>query len=222
MFICSKCNMKLKSKQALILHEKSCNGIGECLTCGQPLKSGKQKYCTTSCFINRDQNRELTTYQFDDTNLIFKLMKINNPIKGTKYSLCGYCYSRIKKGKSFCDLQCTSLQKSSVLINRWFKGELTGTIKSGYSGFIKTYLRIKYSNKCSRCGWGEKNIHTNSIPLEVEHIDGNAYNNFPNNVTLICPNCQSLTKTYRGANIDNGRRTYLKKYYIKDSRGKTI
>ena len=26
---------------------------------------------------------------------------------------------------------------------------------------IKTYLLKKYNNKCSKCGWGEKNIYTN-------------------------------------------------------------
>ena len=42
---------------------------------------------------------------------------------------------------------------------------------------IKTYLFRKYKGKCVRCGWGEKNVYTNSIPLEVEHIDGNYKNN---------------------------------------------
>ena len=74
-----------------------------------------------------------------------------------------------------------------------------------FSGLIE-----KYNNKCSICGWCEENTYTKSIPLEVEHIDGNPYNNSPENVTLICPNCHSLTKTYKGANKGNGRRYYRK------------
>ena len=68
----------------------------------------------------------------------------------------------------------------------------------------------KYDNKCSECGWGEINQHTGTIPLELEHIDGNPYNNSPDNVTLLCPNCHSLTSTYKGANKGHGRkRTWI-------------
>ena len=72
----------------------------------------------------------------------------------------------------------------------------------------------KYNNKCSRCGWGEINPYTNNIPLEVEHIDGNFMNNNEENLTLLCPNCHSLTSTYKGANAEKGRQA-RHKYYNK-------
>jgi 5-methylcytosine-specific restriction endonuclease McrA len=56
-----------------------------------------------------------------------------------------------------------------------------------------------------RCGWDEINKYTNKIPLEVEHIDGNWKNNKEENLELICPNCHSLTKTYKGGNRGKGR-----------------
>lgn len=40
-----------------------------------------------------------------------------------------------------------------------------------------------------------------SIPLELEHKDGNPSNNMLDNLTLLCPNCHALTSTYRGKNI---------------------
>ena len=49
-------------------------------------------------------------------------------------------------------------------------------------------------------------IFTNVIPLEIEHIDGNYLNNRESNLTLLCPNCHSLTATYKGANQGNGRK----------------
>ena len=61
------------------------------------------------------------------------------------------------------------------------------------------------SNKCCKCGWHEINPYTNTIPLEIDHIDGNAENNSEDNLQLICPNCHSLTSTYRGANRGHGR-----------------
>lgn len=48
--------------------------------------------------------------------------------------------------------------------------------------------------------------YTGTLPLEVEHIDGDATNNSEENLTLLCPNCHSLTRTYRGANKGNGNR----------------
>ena len=36
--------------------------------------------------------------------------------------------------------------------------------------------------------------------LQVDHIDGNPDNNKGNNLRLLCPNCHSLTPTYKGGN----------------------
>ena len=51
------------------------------------------------------------------------------------------------------------------------------------------------------------NPYTGKIPLEVDHIDGDYTNNNENNLTLLCPNCHSLTPTYKGANSGRGRKT---------------
>ena len=67
-------------------------------------------------------------------------------------------------------------------------------------------MREKFGNKCSRCGWCEVNPITNKVPLEVEHVDGNYLNNSEDNLDLICPNCHSLTPTYRALNMGNGRK----------------
>lgn len=57
-----------------------------------------------------------------------------------------------------------------------------------------------------KSGWGEVNPYTQTIPLEVEHIDGNYQNNTEDNLTILCPNCHSLTPTYKGANKGHGRK----------------
>lgn len=122
----------------------------------------------------------------------------------------------------YCSNICKSKYYRDILIKKWLNNKLDGSKKSGAAGYVKSYLLEKYDYKCSLCGWGEINPYSGNIPLEVEHIDGNSYNNKPENVTLLCPNCHSLTKSYRGANRGNGRRSYLKDYYIKDSEGKVI
>ena len=40
-----------------------------------------------------------------------------------------------------------------------------------------------------------------SIPLELDHVDGDRTNNLLCNLRLVCPNCHALTPTYRGRNI---------------------
>ena len=62
------------------------------------------------------------------------------------------------------------------------------------------------------CGWGEENPKTNKVPIELEHIDGNSNNNELSNLKLLCPNCHSLTPTYKGANRGNGRYERKERY----------
>ena len=78
------------------------------------------------------------------------------------------------------------------------------------SHYIRSYLFDKYHSKCALCEWGEINIHTGRIPLEVEHIDGDYLNNLEHNLILLCPNCHSLTSTYKGANKGKGRKQRVK------------
>lgn len=99
-------------------------------------------------------------------------------------------------------------------IAEWKAGEQRGMRgANAISQHIRRYLFEKYDNKCAQCGWSEVNPYTGKYPLEVEHIDGNHTNNKEENLTLLCPNCHSLTKTYKGANKGSGRHNRLNRYY---------
>ena len=43
------------------------------------------------------------------------------------------------------------------------------------------------------------------VPVELDHIDGNRYNNDLSNLRVLCPNCHAQTDTYSGKNIKNMR-----------------
>ncbi len=73
------------------------------------------------------------------------------------------------------------------------------------SAYIKRYLLGKYGERCSQCGWSQRNPVTGRVPLEVDHLDGQADNNTEKNLRLICPNCHALTPTFRNLNKGRGR-----------------
>lgn len=129
--------------------------------------------------------------------------------------LCLNCNKIISKKNKYCSNKCQAEYKYKKYIDDW-KAGLESGMRGDYqiSMHIKTYLFQKFNNKCSKCNWGEVNPYTNNIPLEIEHIDGNYKNNLEDNLTLLCPNCHSLTSTYKGANLNHGRKT-RSKYYLK-------
>lgn len=123
---------------------------------------------------------------------------------GRKCIICNKDMER--HAKRFCSTKCQNTERYNVYIKNWKLGLESGQMCQSVSGHIKRYLREKYNNKCSQCGWCKLNIYTKKIPIQVEHIDGNYQNCKEENLTLLCPNCHSLTPTYGGANKGNGRK----------------
>lgn len=68
--------------------------------------------------------------------------------------------------------------------------------------------------KCELCGWAEMSPD-GRIPVELDHINGDRYDNRIGNLRILCPNCHSLQATHRGMNQkrrggETGRRATLK------------
>jgi Zn finger protein HypA/HybF involved in hydrogenase expression len=85
----------------------------------------------------------------------------------------------------------------------WNKGNFSKT-KFEYNGKgnHKAVLIEERGHKCENCLNAEW-LDT-PITLELEHCDGDRLNNTRENLKLLCPNCHSLTKTWRGRNINKG------------------
>lgn len=53
--------------------------------------------------------------------------------------------------------------------------------------------------KCEMCDWAEQS-EDGRIPLELDHVNGDRYDNRIENLRVLCPNCHSLQPTHRGRN----------------------
>lgn len=63
---------------------------------------------------------------------------------------------------------------------------------------IRRKVILEQNNKCFICEifeWQNK-----PISLQLDHIDGNKFNNERQNLRALCPNCHSQTETFAGKN----------------------
>ena len=125
-----------------------------------------------------------------------------------KKSSCRYCckdfvYDSHQQTGKFCSNECCAEFKSAEHKKKWYDEKLSSTTMD--RGTIRKYLIEDKGCKCEMCSVGET---YNGLPitLQVDHIDGNAGNNSPKNVRLLCPNCHSQTPFFGGANKGNGRK----------------
>jgi hypothetical protein len=155
------------------------------------LISDERKFCSQSC------------------SAIFNNKLRPKKIARLRYSIkCENCGKEGKSaGRIFCSNNC---------YKEFNKKKLFEQIESGVTSLscntYKKYLIEKYGNKCMECGWCEINPLSGKVPIELEHVDGDSTNNSLVNLKLLCPNCHSLTPTYKALNIGNGRHSRMIRY----------
>lgn len=149
-----------------------------CKKCGkefQPVK-GLVNYCSLQCRNSRSWSNE-------DKRKKSISAKNSNKLKNQLESIrTDEIYEKISKTKK-------EKRKKQIL-------------ESDYKdlSFESLRFRILYEqeNKCNKCGLDK--WLGQDIVLELEHKDGNNKNNNRDNLEMICPNCHSLTETWRGRN----------------------
>ena len=145
--------------------------MNNCIEC--KIETKNPKFCSRSCsarFNNRGKNRH-----------------------GTTLPNCKFCNALLKRSQNvFCNQTCQHDYDWHRRVELIENGNTSLYFKN-----YKKYLIWKYGPSCMKCGWSEINPSTGNVPIEINHIDGNSENNSLDNLELICPNCHSLTSTYK-------------------------
>lgn len=102
-----------------------------------------------------------------------------NPMKGKTYE------SSLKR-----DLETILVSNSKYSSNRLKKR------------LIKDKVLEEKCASCNGVSWGSRTTKNMIVkmPLELEHKNGNKFDNRLENLELLCPNCHSFTLTYGGRN----------------------
>jgi len=102
-------------------------------------------------------------------------------------------------GKEFYD-SLSDEQKEKM---SWNRGNYKADFSYNGKGSHKKVLIEERGHKCECCKL--ETWLNDSIPLELEHRDGDNKNNVKDNLLLLCPNCHAKTTFYRGRNINTGK-----------------
>jgi len=113
----------------------------------------------------------------------------------------------------FCSKICEKKYKKELYYKKYLDNQ-SDFCYVRTMAFIKPHILKEQCDKCEICNninvWNNK-----EIVFVLDHIDGDASNNFRNNLRLICPNCDSQLDTYKSKNKNSARKErYLKNIKI--------
>lgn len=100
------------------------------------------------------------------------------------------------------ELDISHFSKSGVAYKRGQKHKLEKYLVKNSRSISSHNLKLRLINEnilkreCKACNltqWYDK-----PVPLELNHIDGDHFNNELSNLELLCPNCHAFTPKYRG------------------------
>lgn len=129
-----------------------------------------------------------------------------------KGNLCKRCNKKIysQNQTGYC-YDCLVEVRRQETLKKWKETGDTGCgVSTTLRNCIRDYIFQKQNEKCAICNlearWNGKELH-----FILDHIDGDASNDFEDNLRLVCPNCDSQLDTYKSRN-KNSARIHRKNY----------
>lgn len=164
---------------------------GSCLYCSS--NTSNPKFCSKSCAAKYNNHA--------------------NPKRKKRTVYCLNCNEPLDRTQNiYCSINCHQEDRQNQLISAWLENREDGLSTNGTArNYVKRWLRNTRGDKCELCGWSEVNPKTGTVPVVADHIDGDYRNNRPENLRLICPNCDSIQPTYKALNKGKGREWRRKK-----------
>lgn len=145
----------------------------------------KKKFCNRSCSVS-----------------------YNNSMRSIKLN-CKHCGKQLSigKNKQFCSNKCHKEFQYSKYIKDWLSGKLVGYKGKQFAicGYVRRFLLEQNNYSCSLCGWDKRHPVDNKPLVEIDHIDGDASNCTIKNLRVLCPNCHSMTHTFKNRNKNSKR-----------------
>lgn len=122
---------------------------------------------------------------------------------------CGTTKSRTKPTQRFCTSLCSVEWRGAQRVARWLAGGMAKL--EGPHVHIRRYILRRQGGVCAICSI-EPIWNGTPITFVLDHISGDAADNDPDNVRLICPNCDSQLDTYKSRNRGKGRHARRERY----------
>lgn len=147
--------------------------------------------------------------KFCDRSCAAQYNNVKYPKRHREIQYCAGCGVELRRKGKYCSNKCQGIHIRADIIAKIENGS---TIEPERQ--YRRYLIEKFGAKCMLCGWAKENPVTKTVMIEMDHIDGNSDNNSLTNLRLICPNCSSLTPTYKALNKGSGRWKRRERYSL--------
>jgi len=170
-------------------------------------------YCSNRC----NSNQRVTSKKVSCKHCNTEFIRIPAEIKKAKNHFCSSSCSAIYNNREravlrhcitcsqqlsssqrkFCSHRCQHIKYRLYKIEKFEKGEVH---HRPMLRKILGPLRGEHCSICKNTRWLGK-----LILLIVDHINGDSSNNMPENLRLVCSNCDATLPTYKAKNKGNGR-----------------